>query len=195
MQRRWFLAGLIASLGCVANAQDTLPSLPIVVLDREALFIRSQFGQRVRADIEAASRALGVENRRIEAELEAEEQDLTERRATMDIAEFRKLADAFDQKVEGIRQAQAAKERAIISQTERAQALFLERANPVLSTLAEEVGAQVILDRRFVIDASEQVDITQIALERIDAVLGAGERINVTPSPRPDAAPTAPGQQ
>lgn len=186
------LCGLLVGPATPAAAQSPLPSLPIVVLDREALFTRSQFGRRVRQDIETASRALAAENRQIEEELEREERALTDLRPTVEATEFRALADAFDRKVEGIREAQTAKERAIINQTERAQQMFLERVNPVLGGLAQDVGALVILDRRQVIAAADQVDITQLAIERIDAALGQGGTTQLTPSPRPDETPTAP---
>ena len=56
---------------------------------------------------------LATENRRIEADLEAEEQELTELRNTLPAGEFRLLADAFDAKVQETRAAQAAKGRAL----------------------------------------------------------------------------------
>lgn len=191
MRRRAALAGLLAAAAAgVAPAQEPA-RLPVVVLDREALFAQSAFGRRVRADIEAASEALGAENRRIEAELEAEERDLTERRATTDPEAFRDLAAAFDARVEAIRAAQDAKGLAIQLQTERAQQVFEEEAGPILSELAGAVGALVVLDRRMVIAASGQVDITDLARRRIDAELGDGARLAAPPPepPVPDPAP------
>ncbi|MCK0166543.1 OmpH family outer membrane protein [Jannaschia sp. S6380] len=175
-----------------AGSQGPSPSLgvpqsSVVVLDRDALFAQSMFGRRVARDIEAASAELAVENRRIESELEAEEQALTDRRAAMNPEAFRELAADFDARVTDIRQTQAAKARAITQQGERAQALFLERANPILVELARETGALVILDRRLVIASADQVDITVLAQDRIDAALGDGTEIEPSaPQPRPE---------
>lgn len=152
-----------------------MPQSAVVVLDRDALFAASLFGERVRRDIAAASDALVAENRQIEKSLEAEERALTERRAGMDAGAFRELALEFDGRVTEIRQAQDAKARAIAQQGERAQQVFLERANPILVALARETGALVILDRRMVIASADQIDITRLARARIDAVLGAGD--------------------
>lgn len=159
------------------DARGAVPVSAVVVLDRDALFSRSLFGQRVASDIEAASEALAAENRRIETDLEAEEQELTTRRDTMEMAAFRELAVAFDERVTTIRQTQDAKARAISQQTDRAQQTFLEQANPVLVQLARETGALVILDRRTVIASADQVDITELALMRIDAALGDGSAL------------------
>ncbi|WP_187298147.1 OmpH family outer membrane protein [Jannaschia donghaensis] len=189
---------LVALAACLAAspamAQQTpvepsvgIPTSAVVVLDRDLLFTGSLFGQRIARDIEAASADLAAENRQIEADLEAEERALTERRDAMDMADFRVLAAEFDNRVTSIRQTQDAKARAISQQTERAQQIFLEQANPVLVQLARDTGALVILDRRIVIASADQVDITNLALERIDAVLGdGGSLLQGPPAPRPD---------
>ncbi|CUH41031.1 Outer membrane protein [Jannaschia seosinensis] len=167
-----------------------VPQSAVIVLDRDELFARSLFGQRVAADIEAALSALAAENARIQTELEAEERALTQEREEMDPADFRDLATDFDQRVTEIRRTQDAKERAIAQQGERAQQVFLERANPVLIALAQETGALVILDRRMVIASADQVDITEVARGRIDDAIGAGDPLDGNrPEPRPHAAP------
>ncbi len=108
---------LIAALSGPAPAQQAAESSvsatsgtsTILTLDQERLFEESQWGQRALAEINADSSDLAAENRRIEAELSAEEQDLANRRATMAAQEFRALADAFDAKVVEIRRNQDAK--------------------------------------------------------------------------------------
>ncbi|MEL6585161.1 MAG: OmpH family outer membrane protein [Pseudomonadota bacterium] len=167
-----------------------VPQSAVVVLDRELLFAESLFGQRVARDIEMASTALAAENRTIEADLEAEEQALTARRAEMDPVAFREMAAAFDSKVVGIRRTQDAKGRAIQQQSERAQAVFFERANPLLIQLARETGALVILDRRTVIASADQVDITDLARDRIDTMLGDGAGLDAPTTPVPETPET-----
>ena len=204
--RGLLLAALFAAGAAVAQdappaAQApsvAVPQSPVVVLDRDALYARSAFGRRVAADIDAASTDLATENRRLESELEAEERALTEQRETMESDAFRELASEFDTRVTAIRQAQDAKARAIAQQTDRAQALFLEQANPILVEMAREAGALVILDKRFAIASADEVDITARAQERIDAALGDGAGLRpMTPQPRPRAgdAPPVPDAQ
>ena len=186
MRRRVVLAGLAAAVGSATPVgAQILPRSSVVVLDRDALFARSRFGRRARDDVETASNALAAENRRIEETLEGEERALTERRASMDPEDFRRLADEFDERVERIRGEQDAKTRALQQQSDRAQVVFQENVGAVLFDLAREVGASIILDRRFVIAASDQVDITDVAVERIDATLGDGSDLDPVPAPRP----------
>ncbi len=177
----------------VAEPPAAVPLSPVVVLDRDALYARSAFGRRVAADVEAASNDLAAENRRLESELEAEERALTARRETMEPDAFRELAAEFDTRVTAIRQAQDAKARAIAQQTERAQALFLDQANPILVELAREADALVILDKRFAIASADEIDITARAQARIDAALGDGAGLRpMAPRPRPQSGEGSP---
>ena len=117
------LAGVtpgLAQQAPVAEPQTNTPApaqggviSPVLTIDSERLFRDSAFGQRVTREIEVESEQLATENREIEAALEAEERELTEKRSQMKPAQFRLLADAFDEKVQRTRAEQAAKNRAL----------------------------------------------------------------------------------
>jgi len=156
-----------------AQTTDVL-QFPILTIEAERLFIESEFGQRVAEEREAESAVLSAENRRIEAELTAEEQDLTERRGTMEPEAFRALADAFDEKVQQIRQIQDAKARALNQNGEADRVAFLQAAAPVLEQLMQETGAAVIIERGSVFLSRNATDITNTAIERINAAIGDG---------------------
>lgn len=166
---------------------------PLLVLRQDDLFEASAFGQAAAARQEAAARALLAENRQIEAALEAEERDLTLRRPGLPPDEFRRLADAFDEKVEAIRNAQDAKGRAIARLREEDRARFLQAAVPVLAEIMAEYGATVILDQAVVVLSYDRVDVTDLAVARIDARIGAGDLPPVVePAPEPGVPAPAP---
>lgn len=197
------LAGLALAAALLAppvlRAQEGAARPPgpaaVLVLRQDDLFEASAFGRAAAARQEAAGRALVVENRQIEAALEAEERDLTARRPTLPHDEFRRLADAFDAKVESIRNAQDAKGRAIARLREEDRARFIQAAVPVLAEIMEEYGASVILDQAVVVLSFDRVDITDLAVARIDARIGAGDlppAVEPPPAPAPVAPPAAP---
>lgn len=190
------LALVLAALATPAQAQQLGEVVsPILTLDREALFSGTLYGKRVNAELEAASNELAAETRRIEAQLEAEERELTEQRATLPVDEFRALADAFDDKVQALRDERESAQEEAVRQIETAQANFFNRIGPILGQLVRERGAVMILDRRAILLTAADVDITQAAIARIDAVLGDGEVPGGDPTPRPSAPelPDAPG--
>jgi Skp family chaperone for outer membrane proteins len=147
---------------------------PVLTIDSEAVFLQSEFGQRVVAEIEARGAELAAENRKIEAALEQEERDLTELRETTDPDEFRELADAFDQKVQETRAEQAAKGRAINALLDEEREVFLTAAAPVLERLMQRADAAVILERRSVFVSANAIDITEDAIALLNETLGSG---------------------
>ena len=85
---------------------------PILTIDSDRVFNESAFGLRVADDVETQSAEISAENRLIEADLKAEERKLTDQRSKLSPDAFSGLADAFDEKVQKTRAAQAAKGRA-----------------------------------------------------------------------------------
>lgn len=172
---RGLLTVVFALLAPIAVAQQlgTVQS-PILTIEADRLFSGSQFGQRIAREREADTAVLSAENRRIEAELTDEERALTDRRAGMEPDAFRVLADAFDEKVQDIRRRQDAKARALTQTEERDRVAFLQAAAPVLEELMREAGAAVIIERGSVFLSLNATDITDLAIERIDAVIGDG---------------------
>ncbi len=182
---------VMAPLALAAGAQDApVPTAAgvgsIAVIQQDQLLQRTRFGQAMLARTETARKALQAENQRLETALETEERDLTARRASLSPAEFRPLAEAFDEKVKGIRQAQDAKARALTRQTEEERGRFIQTAAPVLAKLMSELGAAVLIDKSFVLLSLDSIDITDAAIARIDAVLGDGS------APAPGQPQTAP---
>jgi Skp family chaperone for outer membrane proteins len=159
---------------------------PIVVIDPERLFRESAFGRASETRISTEQAALVAENRRLEAELEAEERDLTERRPALPPEEFRALAAAFDLKAEAIRSAQAGKDRAITESRQADQQRFLQAAAPELAQMMADMGAVAMLDKQVVFLSFDSVDVTDRAIARIDARLGDG---SAPPAPQPQPAP------
>ena len=173
------LTGLMTMLACgfvgsAVLAQDLGVTVSaILTVDSERVFNTTIAGRQITRDLEARLDRLVSENRRIEAELVAEELDLTERRSTMDQAAFRVLADAFDEKVQRIRAEQDAKQRSLQRAREADRQLFIDTIAPILSAIGRERGAVVILERRNVLLSSDNIDITEEAISRINATLGA----------------------
>tara|TARA_R110002094_G_scaffold12070_10_gene22042 strand:+ start:524 stop:1105 length:582 start_codon:yes stop_codon:yes gene_type:complete len=148
---------------------------PVLTIDSDRLFLESAFGRRVASEIEERGAVLAAENRGIEADLEAEEQQLTEIRTTTAPEDFRAMADAFDRKVQDTRQAQAAKGRAINALLDQERDVFLAAAAPVLERLMRDADAAVILERRSVFVSANAIDITQTAITLLNETLGSGE--------------------
>lgn len=170
---RVLLLLLVIPTGASSQALG-LPDSVILTISSERLFSDSAFGQRVAREFEAASGELAKENRRIEQELTDEEQELTERRPSMEPAAFRELADAFDVKVKEFRRTQDAKARALVQRNEEEQVKFIQAARPILTDLMREAGAGVVLERSSVFLSVTAIDVTEVAINRLNATIKDG---------------------
>lgn len=194
MRRSALTLALALALAGAASAQDApkLAPSPILTLDPDRMFAGSLFGKRVTSEIEAATRELAAENSRIEAELTAEERKLTEQRPDMAPADFQDLADAFDKKVERIRDEQDAKSRDLGRKRDEERKRFLAAAAPVLGGLAAELGAFAIIDRQAIVLSLDRIDATDAAIARLDEVLGDGTQAPEPPAHSPEPSAPAP---
>ena len=174
------LAGLLAGPGLAQDLGVTVS--PVVTLDVERLLQDTAIGQNIATKLEDQVQALADENASIAADLEAEEQALTENRPDMEVAEFRILADAFDQKVQQIRAEQDAKQQELQRLRDLERDSFLDAIGPLLSAIAREHGAVVVLERRSVFLSAEGIDITGEAIKKIDEALASGDLIQGGPS-------------
>ncbi|WP_226621508.1 OmpH family outer membrane protein [Alloyangia pacifica] len=157
----------------------------ILTVEIDRLYAESDFGKQVSEQLEETGAKIAAENRRIEAQLTAEEKSLTEKRRTLDPVAFRKLADDFDTRVQDLREAQDSKARALGNLSEERRREFISRAEPILAELMREAGASVILDQRTVFLSTNAIDITDPAITRMNEVLP-------NPEPLPDlTGPTA----
>ena len=174
------------------QVSDTAPDgpaiqSPVLTIKQQDLFERSAFGRASLARIAAGMTALQAENRTIEGRLETEERDLTDRRAAMPAADFHALAEAFDKKVEGIRAAQDAKSRAMSQEREADQKQFFDLAFPILADLMRSMGAVALIDQSTVVLSLDRIDVTDVAIARLDAALKDAQ-----PGEAADGAPRRP---
>lgn len=147
---------------------------PVVTVDAEQLYADSAWGRRVLAEVEARSRQLAAENRRIEEELSNEEQELTELRPEMEPAAFRERAEAFDEKVQSLREEQDAKTRTLTEFRETERQRFFSAVPEILREVIAARGAVAILDQRAIVLSVTDIDITAEAILRIDERVGDG---------------------
>ncbi len=171
------LVAVALMLAGQALAQD-VPA-PLLTLDQDRFFLQSDFGKAAIERERTSTAALEQENKRIEADLIAEEQALTEERNTLAPKDFAAKAEAFDQKVERIRDEQDTKSRQLAEVRDRDRRAFLQAALPVLGDLLGQKQATAILDKNLVIVSLSAVDVTDEAIAAVNLALAK----------KPDPAP------
>ncbi len=175
---------LVLGLGTEAAAQGTRPSL--LVLNQERILTGSQRGQALLAAENDAREALRTTAREIEAAFEAEESRLTEQRASLDPAEFRALADDFDQRVNAAREEQDARAASLAQEFDQRRRQFYAEVGPVLVRVMERMGALVILDENSVLLSDQALNITDEVIAEIDGTAPAQPPVQPEAPSRPE---------
>lgn len=166
--------------------------LPVLTLDQDTLYLRSQWGQRVQDELEQRGREIAAENDRLADQFSAEEQQLTALRQTLPPDEFRQRADEFDKRVVEVRRARDAAARELQAEADEERQAFFRAALPVLAALMRERGAVVVLDQRAIFVAAQAIDVTELLIERMDREVGPGPLDEPAESEAPD--PGTPGE-
>ncbi|WP_196053507.1 OmpH family outer membrane protein [Paracoccus lichenicola] len=147
---------------------------PILTVDQDVLFTASDWGRRTQRVLEEEGGKIEAENDRLAAQLSAEEAELTEQRATLDPAEFRKQAEAFDTRATEIRRQRAQVVQDLNAWAAADRAAFYRAALPLMGEMMQERGAVAVLDRRTVFVSLDAIDLTQDLVARLNRDLGDG---------------------
>ena len=190
---RCILVAWLVSLATIATAQETttpleriVPRAPILTIDASRLLPETVVGQRLVEALEAEGAALERENREIAEALREEELALTAQRDTIARDEFLKLADDFDARVQEARREQDAKQIALQARLDDQQQALMAEIRPILAQIMLEANAAMIMEISTVMLSVRGIDITDIAIARINSSLAAPEQ---DAGPNTDALP------
>ncbi|MEX0970918.1 MAG: OmpH family outer membrane protein [Paracoccaceae bacterium] len=153
-----------------AQAQNDTSPPPgaILFINQERMLIESTLGRAILV-LESEERAvLTAASEAIADELAAEETELTELRKTATPEDFRIRAEAFNLRVERVRAEQLEKDRAQTQRNEDRRRAFFGIAAQVLGDIMVQNRASAIMDRRSVLLFNTSLDITDLAVSRLD---------------------------
>lgn len=160
----------------IESPKDAKPmaTAPLLTVDQDLLFTESDWGKRAQRVLDETGSRIAAENERLAAQLSAEEATLTEQRGTLDPAEFRRLAEAFDTRATEVRRERAQVVQGLNAWAEADRAAFYRAALPLMGEMMQERGAVVVLDRRTIFVSLDAIDLTQALVLRLNAELGDG---------------------
>jgi len=176
-----------AAGGAPAGAASAVQTPRIIVIDRQQLLQRSAAGKDIFTQTQTLSKQLETQLRTEETALQSEAVQLQQQLAILaaDVrAQREKDFSAKQQAFQGRVQQRQAQIQASFNQAARQVEVALD---PILQAIMRERGANMVLDRSAVIVATSDVDVTPLALQRLDRAL---PRVKVDLAAAP-AAPAA----
>lgn len=178
LSRKWAWVWISVIAGMVAPAvqaqglsYSVAGETQVLVLDIRRALNESNAGQLILEKYKAAIIALNNEFNILQTQLIAEEQELRDLRSSMEVSEFVKLAESFDQKSTQAREEYRLRKQAIDDElnenTDRLARILSQYAGEVM----EEKGATVVLMKNQVIVSSNAIDITSGVMERANQLI------------------------
>ena len=140
----------------------------VLVIDQQTVFDESAFFQELLGSLNEDRLKLRAENQRIFQELRDEELAIAAQRHDYTPEEFEKIARAFDEKVQATRRARSAIEAQADKELTAIRDVFRERIGPVIAQIMVEQNASIIIDRSMALWWADSLDVTQLAIDRID---------------------------
>ncbi|HUO02851.1 MAG TPA: OmpH family outer membrane protein [Rhizomicrobium sp.] len=168
-------AGVVPALAANPPAPQQPPQLKILLIDRQAILRFSKVGQDIARQIDAYGNQAKAEIAGQQRALQAEAQKLQQDVAILSPdAKAKKVAD-FDAKQNGLQAAAQKKEQMIQGGFLKAQQTVAQKLEPILQSIMQQRGANLILDKQAVVFASPQAvsafDITMPAIEQLNQQL------------------------
>jgi len=182
MRKSLFLAalvfGAVAATAASGQTNSLAPQAPaatpipkILVIDRNAILQRSKVGQDIAAQVRTYSEQAEKELKGESDQLRAEYQALAQQNAILAAnvrqqkeAAFNAKKDAFQKKVQDRQDQIQGGVFAARQQVEQA-------LGPILQGIMAERGANILLDRSSVVLGTADIDVTQVAIQRLDQKL------------------------
>ena len=192
---RAYLAAAFLAFAGEAAAQDQFPigtSVPqaqILTIDSSRLLPGTLLGQSILSALAQEREAFAAESERIAAEFRAKELELTQQRETLPREDFAKLAEEFDLRVQAARLERDEGEAALAAQAESQEVLFLREVRPILGQIMEEAGAVVLLESETVLLRNGAIDVTTLAITRINEATRSVTRREEAQQPPAEEAP------
>jgi len=178
-----------AAAAVAAPAASAAPR--IIVIDRQFILQRSQAGQEMMAQAQNLSKQAETQFKAEEGQLAAEAGQLQQQLAIM-------APDVRDQKEKDFTNKQQAFQGRVAQRQAEIQAGFNKAARvvevalePILKALMTERGANMVFDRASVILSTVDVDVTPVAVQRLDKAL-PHVKVELTAVPAGTVIPGAP---
>lgn len=183
--------GAASAPALAANPPPAPMPQRILLIDRQAILRFSKVGQDVAHQIEVYGNQAKADIAGQQKALQAEAQQLQQQIAILAPDAKAKKVQAFEAKQAGLQAGAQKKEQAIQGGFMVAQQTIAKTLEPILQTLMQQRGANMILDKNALVYASPQAvqafDITQPAIEQLNQKL-PGLKVSL-------AAPPAPAQK
>jgi Skp family chaperone for outer membrane proteins len=184
----WAAIVVAFGLGALAQAKSASTELPIILVDRNAFFAESKAGQDVARQVQEMKQQIESDLNKKAEDLRLQEEQLMKQQSLL-------TQEAFESKATKLRDSRLALQReadqkgqALQMGVLQAQDKIWKTASPILASILKEKQAVLMIDRSAVVKGSVDLDVTAMALQRLNQELPAVKVELVSPQSQSSAA-------
>ncbi|HEX2591115.1 MAG TPA: OmpH family outer membrane protein [Rhizomicrobium sp.] len=187
--RAFLLAAAVAATSATAAMAQQKPApapggLRILVLNRDAILQGSKVGQDIIRQVNALTNQARTQFKGQEQALQNEGRALQQQVAILSAAAKKQKIAAFEAKERGLQQQVQVRQNQIQGGVFKARQQVEQALGPVLQGIMQERGAALLLDRQIVLLSTVDVDITGLAIQRLNQRLST-VKVNLVALPAP----------
>lgn len=166
-----FLVFVVFCPGFLVPVQAAEPSVPIAVIDVQALLGKSGAAKSLQTQLKARQEAFQKEFGDLEASLQKKEKSLAAERASLSPEDFGKKKKAFENDLLNARKAVQKSKRALDEGVADAVGRIRSRIILIATDLAKERGYRIVMTRENLVVVDKAMDITDDVMTRMNKVL------------------------
>lgn len=167
-----FAVAMLAGTAAAAQDQNFGPAVPgVCIYHHDRLLAQSTAGQSLVAGVQRLQQEVQTELAPYEQFIQTERQALQQGQATIPQDQFQQRAEALEarfREFEGLRQTRTAEMRYTLAYQ---QQQIGQAVDPILEALYTERGCGILLSADGVLRANPQMDLTETAIQRLNAAL------------------------
>lgn len=162
--------GALAQKAAAPDAQNT-PAPKILVLDRNAIMRESDAGKDITRQVQAYTKAAQKEFKGENERLQQEGQKLQQQVAILSASAKQKKIAAFENEQKAFRAKVQMRQDEIQGGVAQAQQVVEKALGPILQGILAERGANLLMDRSAIMLGTVDIDVTQLAIQRLNKKL------------------------
>lgn len=168
-------ASLIATAASAQQAttpQNPGPQIPgVCVYHNARLFAQSSVGQAVETRMQQLAQEVQTELQPYATSLQTEAQQLQTSGSTLQPDELNRRRQALQQRAQEAQQLEATRENELRYTLGMQRQAITEAVSPILTALYQEKGCGLLLDRESVFMMNPAMDVTDLAIQRLNTAL------------------------
>lgn len=160
-------------IGALSFAHSAPAGIGVIYVDRNALFNESKAGIDVTNQIGALKKSMEDDLGKKADKLKLDEDQLSGQQSLLSQDAFQaKVKDAQNKRM-GLQREAEDKQRQLQSAIINAQGKIWQAAGPVLDDILREKQAMIVIDRAAIVRGTTEIDVTSLAVERLNQKLPA----------------------